>query len=108
MKNTSLNSIGDKIQSLKIKNKSKFISNNTKEVKTINVNFEELDNKIFDYIFKLRKNLFDITPKENLRKLSFVKNNDKNLNLNLPSITSIPFEFSIDTYNIIDYIFTKK
>ena len=60
MKNTSLNSIGDKIQSLKIKNKSKFISNNTKEVKTINVNFEELDNKIFDYIIKLRKNLFDI------------------------------------------------
>ena len=108
MKNTSLNSIGDKIQSLKIKNKSKFISNNTKEVKTINVNFEELDNKIFDYIIKLRKNLFDITPKENLRKLSFIKNNDKNLNLNLPSITSIPFEFSIDTYNIIEYIFTKK
>ena len=60
MKNTSLNSISDKIQSLKIKNKSKFISNNTKEVKTINVNFEELDNKIFDYIIKLRKNLFDI------------------------------------------------
>ena len=108
MKNTSLNSIGDKIQSLKIKNKSKFINNNTKEVKTINVNFEELDNKIFDYIIKLRKNLFDITPKENLRKLSFIKNNDKNLNLNLPSITSIPFEFSIDTYNIIEYIFTKK
>ena len=92
----------------KVKIKSKFINSISKD--KLNEVSNELEKKILEYSIKIKNKLIEISPmkieKNKIQNIKFSKYN--NITLHLPSLNLIPFEFSDETYEILNYIFEKK